>query len=110
MTLSHYLSIFYSSRSEDIITYGRTKISILVTVLFSVLYNVPRFFEISWQEFTNEDPVTGQNVTRAETIPTGPFVCSSSYCHTPQSLFLYRNEKKRLVRGWEIFLFLPGPA
>ena len=66
-------SLLTFSRSEDIITYGRTKVSILVTVLFSVLYNVPRFLEISWQEFTNEDPLTGQNVTRAETIPTGLF-------------------------------------
>ena len=68
------------SRSEDIITYGRTKVSILVTVLFSVLYNVPRFLEISWQEFTNEDPITGHNVTRAETIPTGLVVGQLSSC------------------------------
>ena len=58
-------------RSEDIITYGRTKISILVTVLFSVLYNVPRFFEISWTEVTEQDELTGENVTHAETIATG---------------------------------------
>ena len=65
-------------RSEDIITYGRTKISILVTVLFSVLYNVPRFFEISWAEVTEEDALTGENVTRAETIPTGTPLCHST--------------------------------
>ncbi len=59
----------FGFRASEIITYGRTKVSILIIFLFSVGYNFSRFFEISWIEVTSEGP-DGVNVTRIETVPT----------------------------------------
>jgi len=35
-------------KSSTICTYGRAKLAILLIILFSIVYNIPRFFEISW--------------------------------------------------------------
>ncbi len=43
-------------RSSTICTYGRVKIGVACTVLFSILYNIPRFFEVSWIIDSNPDP------------------------------------------------------
>ena len=35
-------------RSATICTYGKAKLSVAAIVTFAILYNVPRFFEVSW--------------------------------------------------------------
>jgi hypothetical protein len=43
-------------RSSTICTYGRAKIGVACIILFSVLYNIPRFFEVSWIMASDPDP------------------------------------------------------
>ena len=54
-------------RSANICTYGRTKLAVLFIVLFSVLYNIPRFFEITWESVPDGGPQS--NSTRVEIAP-----------------------------------------
>ena len=43
-------------RSSTSCTYGRAKIGVACTILFSILYNIPRFFEVSWIIGSEPDP------------------------------------------------------
>lgn len=40
--------VFFMFRATDFITYGRTKMAILVIFCFAISYNLSRFFEITW--------------------------------------------------------------
>ena len=44
--------VFFPSfcRSATICTYGKSKWGVAAVISFSLLYNIPRFFEISWEE------------------------------------------------------------
>ena len=41
------------SRSATICTYGKAKLGVGTIVAFSILYNIPRFFEVSWVKSNN---------------------------------------------------------
>ena len=49
-TLSERFSKTYLCRSATICTYGRSKWGVAGVISFSILYNIPRFFEVSWEE------------------------------------------------------------
>ena len=53
------------SRSAEIITYGRTKLAIVGIALFALVYNLPRFFEITW---TYSEPVSAAQLTDAHAL------------------------------------------
>ena len=36
-------------RSATICTYGKAKLGLAAITVFSILYNIPRFFEVSWE-------------------------------------------------------------
>eukprot|EP00094_Tigriopus_californicus_P010707 TCALIF_10326-PA protein Name:"Similar to FR FMRFamide receptor (Drosophila melanogaster)" AED:0.55 eAED:0.55 QI:0/0/0/0.4/0.75/0.8/5/0/350 len=56
-------------RSSEIITIGRTKWALVFIAAFAVLYNITRFFEITWT--LAQDPTDPLNATlRAELITT----------------------------------------
>ncbi len=50
-------------RSTEIITYGRTKVAILVIFVFAVVYNISRFFEITWISSIDPDTNTTRSIT-----------------------------------------------
>ena len=41
-------TIFIDFRSSNICTYGRAKVAVVLIALFSLIYNIPRFFEVTW--------------------------------------------------------------
>jgi hypothetical protein len=41
--------LFLHPRSATICTYGKAKLGVGCIVVFSILYNIPRFFEVSWE-------------------------------------------------------------
>ena len=66
-------------RSATICTYGKAKLSVAAIVTFAILYNVPRFFEVSWNTTaaTDDTEVNNENDTEVA-IETEPQVGMSS--------------------------------
>jgi len=56
VTVERYIVICWPLRSSNICTYGRAKIAVVLIALFSLVYNIPRFFEVTW----DTPPVTCQ--------------------------------------------------
>lgn len=48
VTVERYIVICWPLRSSTICTYGRTKMAVILIALFSLVYNIPRFFEVTW--------------------------------------------------------------
>merc|ERR1719414_1588910 len=48
VTVERYIVICWPLRSSNICTYGRAKVAVILIALFSLVYNIPRFFEVTW--------------------------------------------------------------
>ena len=46
-------SVCFCYSSATICTYGKAKLGVGIAVAFSIFYNIPRFFEVSWNESSN---------------------------------------------------------
>jgi len=55
VTVERYIVVCFPLRSATICTYGKAKLGVGAIVAFSILYNIPRFFEVSWEFSTNID-------------------------------------------------------
>lgn len=60
VTVERYIVVCWPLRSATICTYGKAKLGVASIVAFSILYNIPRFFEVSWEVVTITTP---QNTT-----------------------------------------------
>lgn len=47
VTLERFVAVCHPLRARSLCTYGRARIYVLVIILFSVVYNLPRFWEVS---------------------------------------------------------------
>ncbi|KAK8753491.1 hypothetical protein OTU49_004665 [Cherax quadricarinatus] len=50
VTLERYIAVCRPLRARSLCTYGRARVYVISVALFSVLYNLPRFWEVSYQE------------------------------------------------------------
>ncbi|KAK7087045.1 G-protein coupled receptor activity protein [Halocaridina rubra] len=50
VTMERYVAVCRPLRARSLCTYGRAKIYVVAVALFSVLYNLPRFWEVTYQE------------------------------------------------------------
>jgi len=66
VTLERYLAVCHPLKAKYLCTYGRAKIYVLLTAVFSVGYNLPRFWEVTWSETWS--PMLNRTIT--EVIPT----------------------------------------
>jgi hypothetical protein len=55
VTLERYVAVCHPLRARALCTYGRARIYVIVILLFSVCYNVPRFFEVQLQKHTDDE-------------------------------------------------------
>jgi len=46
VTLERYVAVCHPLRARSLCTYGRARIYVLLIVVFAVIYNLPRFFEV----------------------------------------------------------------
>ncbi|KAG5679536.1 hypothetical protein PVAND_009096 [Polypedilum vanderplanki] len=46
VTLERYVAVCHPLRARAVCTYGRARIYVIVIILFSFFYNIPRFFEV----------------------------------------------------------------
>lgn len=47
VTLERFVAVCHPLRARSLCTYGRARIYVFVIIIFSVLYNLPRFWEVS---------------------------------------------------------------
>lgn len=50
VTVERYIAVCRPLRARSLCTYGRAKVYVLCVAFFSILYNLPRFWEVSYQE------------------------------------------------------------
>lgn len=55
VTLERYVAVCHPLRARALCTYGRAKVYVIVIIIFSVCYNIPRFFEVTHKEFRDEE-------------------------------------------------------
>eukprot|EP00095_Tigriopus_kingsejongensis_P010932 snap_masked-scaffold206_size259025-processed-gene-1.14 protein:Tk10932 transcript:snap_masked-scaffold206_size259025-processed-gene-1.14-mRNA-1 annotation:"fmrfamide receptor" len=61
VTIERYLVVCWPLKARSICTNGRAKLSVFFFALFAVIYNIPRFFEVTWETQYLED--FGENRT-----------------------------------------------
>ncbi|KAK8718874.1 hypothetical protein OTU49_014403 [Cherax quadricarinatus] len=50
VTVERYIAVCRPLRARSLCTYGRAKIYVISVAFFSIIYNIPRFWEVSYQE------------------------------------------------------------
>ncbi|TRY67168.1 hypothetical protein TCAL_05489 [Tigriopus californicus] len=61
VTIERYLVVCWPLKARAICTNGRAKLSVFFFTVFAVIYNIPRFFEVTWETQYLED--FGENRT-----------------------------------------------
>lgn len=95
VTLERYVAVCHPLRARSLCTYGRARIYVLLIVVFAVLYNLPRFFEVERVVAT----VPHSNVT----VYT---VSASALRYNPLYVTIYVNWSYLLVMYFVPFLAL----
>lgn len=55
VTLERYVAVCHPLRARALCTYGRARIYVIVIIIFSICYNIPRFFEVNINEYPDEE-------------------------------------------------------
>ena len=55
VTLERYVAVCHPLRARALCTYGRAKIYVIVIIIFALLYNIPRFWEVGVQSSDHEE-------------------------------------------------------
>jgi hypothetical protein len=55
VTLERYVAVCHPLRARALCTYGRARIYVIVILIFSICYNIPRFLEVDLKEFWDEE-------------------------------------------------------
>jgi hypothetical protein len=55
VTLERYVAVCHPLRARALCTYGRARIYVIVILIFSICYNIPRFFEVTMREHPDEE-------------------------------------------------------
>ncbi|XP_059480856.1 FMRFamide receptor [Neocloeon triangulifer] len=95
VTLERYVAVCHPLRARSLCTYGRARIYVVLIIVFSVLYNLPRFFEV--------ERVTGTLPPYNTTIY---MVSASALRNDPLYITIYVNWTYLLVMYFVPFLAL----
>ncbi|CAO1411735.1 unnamed protein product [Diamesa serratosioi] len=55
VTLERYVAVCHPLRARALCTYGRARIYFLVILIFSICYNLPRFFEVKLSQYDDNE-------------------------------------------------------
>ena len=65
VTIERYVAVCLPLKARFLCTYGRAKIYVICISIFAILYNIPRFFEVTSQTYYIKD--TEDNITSVRT-------------------------------------------
>ena len=57
VTFERYLVVCWPLKARHLCTVGRAKLAVIIFFLFAVSYNVPRFFELTYRDLTQNTRV-----------------------------------------------------
>lgn len=66
VTIERYVAVCQPLKARALCTYGRARAYVVFLGVCAILYNIPRFFEVSWRTVFDADA----GVNRTEVIPT----------------------------------------
>lgn len=55
VTLERYVAVCHPLRARALCTYGRARIYVIVIIIFSICYNIPRFFEVQLKQHDDSE-------------------------------------------------------
>lgn len=55
VTLERYVAVCHPLRARALCTYGRARLYVIVIIIFSIIYNVPRFLEVDQRKFPDDE-------------------------------------------------------
>lgn len=87
VTLERYVAVCHPLRARAICTYGRARIYVVVILVFSICYNIPRFFEVALIEHQDEEFGYVYCITASEL--RGNEIYINIYIHWLYLVFIY---------------------
>ena len=66
VTIERYVAVCLPLKARFLCTYGRAKIYVICISIFAILYNIPRFFEVTSQTYYIKD--TEDNITSVRKV------------------------------------------
>lgn len=86
VTLERFVAVCHPLQARSLCTYGRARLYVVLIIIFSTLYNLPRFFEASRNEVFHRN-TTVYIVVPSELRQDGMYI--SLYVHWLYLLFIY---------------------
>lgn len=88
VTLERFVAVCHPLRARSLCTYGRARWYVIVIIIFSVLYNLPRFFEVTCKEYDYPEYNMTVYCIEASNMRAEPMYVSF-YIHWMYMVFLY---------------------
>lgn len=88
VTLERFVAVCHPLRARSLCTYGRARFYVLVIIVFSIVYNLPRFWEVSHQANFYAEFNTTIYCPMPSSLRQNP-VYISVYIHWMYLVFLY---------------------
>ncbi|XP_058445990.1 FMRFamide receptor [Malaya genurostris] len=87
VTLERYVAVCHPLRARALCTYGRARIYVIAIIVFSLLYNMPRFWEVTVSSF-NHPEYEGAYCVSASSLRTHDLYIKV-YVHWMYTVFIY---------------------
>lgn len=87
VTLERYVAVCHPLRARALCTYGRARIYVIAILFFSLLYNLPRFWEVTVSSF--EHPDYGEAFCVSASPLRGHDLYIKVYIHWMYTVFIY---------------------
>lgn len=87
VTLERYVAVCHPLRARALCTYGRARIYVVVIIIFSICYNVPRFFEVDLSEYEDREFGFVYCITASEMRADTNYI--NIYIHWLYLIFIY---------------------
>ncbi|XP_055607472.1 FMRFamide receptor-like [Uranotaenia lowii] len=87
VTLERYVAVCHPLRARALCTYGRARIYVIVILIFSLLYNMPRFWEVTVSPIDHPD-YAGAYCVSASSLRTHSLYIKV-YVHWMYTVFIY---------------------
>lgn len=88
VTLERFVAVCHPLRARSLCTYGRARIYVIVIIIFSLIYNLPRFWEVSYTSYTHYEHNMSVYCVEASELRSDQ-VYITVYIHWLYLVFLY---------------------
>ena len=66
VTVERYVAVCQPLKARSICTYGRARTCVVAMGAAALIYNIPRFFEVTWTQFENK----AEGINRTQVVAT----------------------------------------